>query len=41
MRPFPDELMKMWPVDRKVGSPRNDTADIIDEIGPNPEPTMI
>lgn len=41
MRPFPAELMKMWPVDRKVGSPRNDTADIIDEIDPDPEPTMI
>ncbi|KWV56677.1 hypothetical protein AS026_33055 [Rhizobium altiplani] len=41
MRPFPAELMKMWPVDRKVGSPRNDTADIIDEIDPDPEPTVI
>ncbi len=37
LKPFPAELMKMWPIDRKVGSPRNDTADIIEEIDPDPE----
>ncbi len=36
MRPFPDALMKMSPIDRKVGSPKND---IIDEI--DPDPTMV
>ncbi|WP_246678863.1 hypothetical protein [Mesorhizobium sp. B2-5-7] len=29
-------LMKMWPIDSKVGSPRNNTPDIIDEIGRGP-----
>ena len=32
MVPYPSELMTMWPVDRKVGSPKNNTPDIIDEI---------
>ncbi|OHV80359.1 SOS response-associated peptidase [Ensifer sp. LCM 4579] len=34
MKPFPPELMTMWPIDRKVGSPKNDTADILDPIDP-------
>jgi hypothetical protein len=34
MKPFPAELMTMWPIDRKVGSPRNDTADILDPTEP-------
>ena len=25
LRPFPAELMTMWPINRKVGSPKNDT----------------
>ncbi|EJL51651.1 hypothetical protein PMI09_04441 [Rhizobium sp. CF122] len=29
------------PTDRKVGSPKNDTPDIIVEIDPDPEPPMI
>lgn len=33
MKPFPSDLMKMWPIDSKVGSPRNNTPDTIDEIG--------
>ena len=32
MVPYPSELMTMWPVDRKVGSPKYNTPDIIDEI---------
>ena len=35
MKPFPAELMKMWPIDRKVGSANNDTPDVLDEIDPN------
>jgi hypothetical protein len=31
----------MWPIGRNVGSPKNDTADIIDPIDPDPEPTLI
>lgn len=34
MKPFPAELMTMWPIDRKVGSPKNDTPDILDPIEP-------
>jgi putative SOS response-associated peptidase YedK len=41
MKPYPAEQMKMWPIDRKVGSPKNDTADVIERIDPDPEPTMI
>jgi hypothetical protein len=28
--------MTMWPIDSKVGSPRNNTPDIIDRIGLGP-----
>lgn len=30
----PPELMTMGPIDRKVGSPKNDTADILDPVDP-------
>lgn len=36
MKPFPSDLMAMWPIDSKVGSPRNNTPDIIDRIGLGP-----
>jgi putative SOS response-associated peptidase YedK len=39
LKPFPAARMKMWPIDRKVGSPRNDTPDILDEIEPD-EPDL-
>ncbi|MBB4226491.1 putative SOS response-associated peptidase YedK [Rhizobium mongolense] len=38
MKPFPASQMKMWPIGRKVGSPKNDTPDILDEIDPDLEP---
>jgi len=41
MKPFPAGLMKMWPIGRKVGLPRNDTPDILDEIDPDAEPRMV
>jgi putative SOS response-associated peptidase YedK len=34
MKPFPAERMTMWKIDRKVGSPKNDTADILDPTEP-------
>ena len=34
LKPFPAELMTMWPINRKVGSPKNDTADILDREEP-------
>lgn len=37
--PFPSELMTMWPIGRKVGNPRNDTADILDPVEPD-EPLL-
>jgi putative SOS response-associated peptidase YedK len=33
MKPFPSALMTMWPIDSKVGAPRNNTPDIIHRIG--------
>ncbi|GAA2865260.1 putative SOS response-associated peptidase YedK [Aminobacter niigataensis] len=32
MKPFPSDRMTMWKIGRKVGSPRNDTPDILDPI---------
>lgn len=32
MKPFPSELMTMWPISTKVNVPRNNTADILDPI---------
>lgn len=32
LKPFPAELMTMWPISSKVGSPKNDTPDILDPI---------
>jgi putative SOS response-associated peptidase YedK len=41
MRPFPSELMTMWPIAKNVGSPKNNTPDILDPIDPDPEPTLL
>lgn len=41
MKPFPSELMTMWPIGKAVGSPENDTPDIIEQINPDPEPPML
>ncbi|MEY9771061.1 putative SOS response-associated peptidase YedK [Sinorhizobium fredii] len=37
MKPFPADLMTMWPIDRKVGSPKYDAADILDPLEPPEE----
>ncbi|MBA8905479.1 SOS response-associated peptidase [Aminobacter ciceronei] len=34
MKPFPAGLMTMWKIGRKVGSPKNDTPDILDPAEP-------
>jgi len=39
MKPFPSARMKMWPISKYVGSPKNDRPDIIEEIAP--EETLI
>lgn len=43
MKPFPADLMTMWKIGSKVGSPKNDTPDILDPIedSDDPEPTLI
>lgn len=40
MVPFPNELMKIWPVSMRVNSARNEGADLIDPIEPD-EPTLL
>lgn len=35
--PFPPDLMTMWPIGSKVGSPKNDMADILDPIEAEPQ----
>lgn len=37
LKPFPSRLMKMWPIDKKVGNSKNDTSDVLDEIDPDAE----
>ncbi len=32
MKPFPPDLMTMWKIGSKVGSPKNDTPDILDPV---------
>jgi putative SOS response-associated peptidase YedK len=34
LKPFPSELMKMWPIGDKVGNWRNNTPDILDPLDP-------
>ena len=36
MKPYPSDLIKMWPINGRVGSPLNNTPEIIDEIGVGP-----
>ena len=33
LKPYPPERMTMWPVDKRVGNVRNDSADLLDPIG--------
>jgi putative SOS response-associated peptidase YedK len=32
LKPFPADLMTMWPISSKVGNPKNDTPDILDPL---------
>jgi putative SOS response-associated peptidase YedK len=34
MRPFPAELMRMWPISTRVNKPENDDPSIIEPIEP-------
>ena len=33
LRPYPSERMTLWPVDKRVGNVRNDSADLFEPIG--------
>jgi putative SOS response-associated peptidase YedK len=39
LRPFPEEEMVAWKVDRKVGNVRNDTADCVEALADADEPS--
>jgi putative SOS response-associated peptidase YedK len=43
MAPFPAEMMTMWPIGKGVGSPKNNTPDILDPVDADegPEPTLL
>jgi putative SOS response-associated peptidase YedK len=32
LRPFPPEKMECWPIDKSVGSARNDNASLIERV---------
>jgi putative SOS response-associated peptidase YedK len=32
LRPAPDGLLRVWPVDRRVGSPRNNGPELLEAI---------
>src|SRR5215212_449460 len=32
LRPYPSELMTMWPVSMRVNSPKNDDPDLLDRV---------
>src|SRR5918998_61922 len=38
LRPYPAELMKMWPVSTKVNSPKNEGRELIEPITLSPQP---
>jgi putative SOS response-associated peptidase YedK len=35
LRPFPAELMRMWPISTRVNSPKNDDADLLTPVAPD------
>ena len=35
LKPFPADGMVMWPVSPKLNSPKNDSADLLDEFEPD------
>lgn len=43
MKPFPVELMTMWKIGNRVGSPKDDGPEIIEEVAdePDSEPNLI
>ena len=39
LRPFPAELMRMWPISTRVNSPKNDDADLLTPVAPDSSTT--
>ena len=35
LRPFPAELMRMWPISTRVNSPKNDDPDLLTPVAPD------
>ncbi len=35
LRPFPAEVMRMWPISTRVNSPRNDDPSLLEPVTPN------
>jgi putative SOS response-associated peptidase YedK len=35
LRPFPAELMRMWPISTRVNSPRNDNPSLLEPVSPD------
>ena len=40
LRPAPDDVLRFWPVDRKVGQVRNDGPELIDPLVPAEPPLL-
>jgi putative SOS response-associated peptidase YedK len=40
LRPAPKDVLRLWPVDKKVGNIRDDVPDLIEPIK-EPEPTLL
>ena len=40
LRPAPEDVLRLWPVDKKVGNVRNDGPDLIEPIAER-EPTLL
>ena len=40
LQPAPEDVLRLWPVDKKVGNVRNDGPDLIEPIAER-EPTLL
>jgi putative SOS response-associated peptidase YedK len=40
LRPVPNDVLRVWQVDKKVGNVRNDGPDLINPVA-GPEPTLL
>ena len=39
LRPFPAEMMRMWPISTRVNAPRNDDPDLLTPVSPDSSTT--